>query len=181
MYGIWDAGDRELTRSDLVEQVIGVGSSTGGVFGRTLTDNSVDYQYSHGWFMDLPDSGERVVTDAVIRGDLIFFNSMIPDMNPCESGGRGWLMVAKWKNGGHPSEVSFDLNNDLALDPLDTIGGEAAAGVEVTGIPTPPVNLGKKRYTATSQTTGGGTISVTDIAAVDGSRTGRLSWEELTP
>ena len=130
MYGIWDAGDRELTRSDLVEQVIGVGSSTGGVFGRTLTDNSVDYQYSHGWFMDLPDSGERVVTDAVIRGDLIFFNSMIPDMNPCESGGRGWLMVAKWKNGGHPSEVSFDLNNDLALDPLDTIGGEAAAGVE---------------------------------------------------
>jgi len=181
MYGVWDAGDKERDRSDLVEQVIGLGSSDGGAVGRTLTDNSVDYQYSHGWYMDLPDSGERVVTDPVIRGNLLFFNTMTPDANPCESGGSGWLMVADWTNGGVPSEVSFDLNNDSILDTEDTINGVAAVGVEVVGIPTAPVNLANKRYTSTTQTTGGSTIVVSDIAAVDGPRTGRLSWEELTP
>jgi len=181
MYGVWDAGDKERDRSDLVEQVIGLGSSDGGAVGRTLTDNSVDYQQSYGWYMDLPDSGERVVTDPVIRANLVFFNTMTPDSNPCESGGSGWLMVAEWTNGGVPSAVSFDLNGDSLLDTQDTINGTAAAGVEVVGIPTAPVNLANKRYTSTTQTTGGTTIVVTDIVPVGGPRTGRLSWEELTP
>ena len=181
MYGVWDAGEPSLSRSDLVEQEISFGSSTGGALGRSLTDNSVDYEYSSGWFIDLPDAGERIVTDPVIRGDLVFFNTMRPDTNPCESGGRGWLMVAKWNNGGHPSEVSFDLNGDSLLTMDDTIGGNAAAGVEIVGIPTSPVNLANKRYTSTTQTTGGSTIEVTDIIRVGGPKTGRLSWEELTP
>jgi type IV pilus assembly protein PilY1 len=185
MYGIWDAGDKELDRSDLVQQVLSLGSSTGGAIGRSLTDNSVDYNFSYGWYMDLPDSGERSVTDAVIRGDLVFFNTMIPDTNPCEAGGRGWLMVAKWNNGGHPSEIAFDLNDDAMLDSLDEISnlgqGTAAAGVEIVGIPTSPVNLANKRYTSTTQTTGGSTIEVSDISKVDGTKTGRVSWEELTP
>lgn len=181
MYGVWDAGDKERNRSDLVEQVIGLGSSDGGAVGRTLTDNSVDYQYSHGWYMDLPDSGERVITAPVVRGNLLFFNTMTPDSNPCESGGSGWLMATEWSNGGVPSEVSFDLNGDLILDTEDTINGAAAVGVEVVGIPTSPVNLANKRYTSTTQTTGGSTIVVTDIATAAGPRTGRLSWEELTP
>ena len=180
MYGVWDAGDSGLDKSDLVEQEISLGSSSDGSIGRTLTDNSVDYQYSHGWFMELPDSGERIVTDPVIRGDLVFFNTMTPDTNPCESGGRGWLMVAKWNSGGYPAEVSFDLNRDTLLDSEDTINGNAAAGVEIVGIPTSPVNLANKRYTSTTQTTGGSTIEVTDIIRVGGPKTGRLSWEELT-
>jgi len=185
MYGVWDAGDRELDRSDLVQQVISLGSSTGGAIGRSLTDNSVDYNFTYGWYMDLPDSGERSVTDAVIRGDLVFFNTMIPDTNPCEAGGRGWLMVAKWNNGGHPGEIAFDLNDDGLLSSLDEISvsgqGTAAAGVEIVGIPTSPVNLANKRYTSTTQTTGGSTIEVSDISKVDGTKTGRVSWEELTP
>ena len=180
MYGIWDAGDDQLDRSDLVQQVVSLGSSTGGAVGRSLTNNSVDYSNSYGWYMDLPDSGERSVTDPVIRGDLVFFNTMIPDTNPCSAGGRGWLMVASWKNGGHPTEVAFDLNNDGLLDALDEIGGESAAGAEIIGIPTSPVNLSNKRYTSTTQTTGGSTIEVSDISKVGGPKTGRLSWEELT-
>ena len=181
MYGVWDAGNKELGRGDLVEQVLSLGSNTGGAVGRSLTDNSVDYQFDDGWFIDLPDLGERIVTDPVIRGDLVYFNTMRPDTNPCESGGRGWLMVAKWNNGGHPSEVAFDLNDDSVLDSMDTIGGDAAAGVEIVGIPTSPVNLANKRYTSTTQTTGGSTIEVTDILRVGGPKTGRLSWEELNP
>ncbi len=185
MYGVWDSGDSQITRSDLVQQVISLGTSSGGAIGRSLTGNAVDYQNSDGWFIDLPDAGERIVTDPVIRGDLVFFNTMRPDTNPCEAGGRGWLMVAQWATGGHPSEVSFDLNGDALLDSDDEIsnngGGTPAAGVEIVGIPTSPVNLANKRYTSTTQTTGGSTIEVTDIIRVGGPKTGRLSWEELTP
>lgn len=180
MYGVYDAGDRERDRSDLVQQSIALGNTPGGAVGRTLTDNAVSYTTDYGWFIDLPDSGERVVTDAVIRGDLVFFNTMRPDTNPCEAGGRGWLMVAKWINGGRPSEVAFDINGDSLLDTDDTINTHAAAGVEIIGIPTSPVNLANKRYTSTTQTTGGSTIQVTDIIKNDGPKTGRLSWEELT-
>ena len=181
VYGVWDAGDGQLNQSDLVQQVVGYGATTDGVVGRTLTDNPVDYATKYGWYINLPDSGERMVTDPVIRDDLVFFNTMRPDTNPCEAGGSGWLMVAKWINGGHPGEVAFDMNRDGLLDERDEIGGAAAVGVELTGIPTSPVNLANKRYTSTTQTTGGSTIDVTEIIESGGPRTGRLSWEELTP
>ena len=181
MYGILDSGTKELNTSDLVQQTISYGTSVDGVFGRTLTDHTVDYAYVDGWYMNLPDSGERLITDPVIRGDFVFFNTMIPDTNPCNFGGSGWLMVAKWVNGGMPGEVAFDLNNDSVLDTKDHIGSGPAVGVEVTGIPTSPVNLGRKRYTSTTETTGGSTIDVTDITDPGGPRTGRLAWEEVTP
>jgi type IV pilus assembly protein PilY1 len=181
MYGVWDSGNKELDQSDLVRQDISFGSSTGGVAGRTITENAVDYAYDEGWYMNLPDSGERLVTDPVIRGDHVFFNTMIPDNNPCNFGGSGWLMAARWINGGNPGEATFDLNNDGLLDALDEIGGQAAVGVEVSGIATSPVNLANKRYTSTTETTGGSTIDVTDIKDVGGPKTGRLAWEELTP
>jgi len=180
MYGVWDAGNRELNKTDLVQQFIGLGSTTGGVIGRTLTQNAVDYSVSNGWYMDLPESGERLITDPVIRGDHVFFNTMIPDSNPCNFGGRGWLMVAKWLDGGRPDKIAFDLNRDSALDSLDKIGGEPAVGLEITGIATSPVNLANKRYASTTETTGGSTIDVTEISEVSGPKTGRLSWEELT-
>ncbi|MDH3305286.1 MAG: PilC/PilY family type IV pilus protein, partial [Gammaproteobacteria bacterium] len=181
VYGVWDSGTSQLSQSDLVEQVIGFGTTTAGVPGRTLTDNAVDYASKFGWYMDLPDSGERLVTDPVVRGNLVFFNTMMPDANPCNFGGSSWLMAAKWLNGGHPGEVAFDINRDGVLDDLDEIDGEAAVGVSVTGIATSPVNLGNKRYTSTTETIGGSTIDVTDILNVGGPKSGRLAWEELTP
>ncbi len=179
MYGIWDAGKREVSQSDLTQQYIGFGTNVDGVIGRTLTDYTVSYGSSYGWFMNLPDTGERQITDPVIRGDLVFFNTMTPDTNPCNFGGNGWLMVAEWATGGRPSEVSFDLNSDEVLDSDDNIGSSPAAGVQVRGIPTSPVNLGRKRYTSTTETTGGSSIGVTEILDTGGPKTGRIAWEEI--
>ncbi len=181
MYGVWDAGTAELTRSNLVEQTISTGTTTEGVAGRKLTDNTVDYAGSpadYGWYIDLT-TGERVVTDAVIRGELVFFNTTIPDSNPCNYGGTGWLMVAKWINGGRPDDVAFDLNGDTKLDTLDEIDDQAAVGMQITGLPTSPVNLGNKRYVSTTDTTDGDSIEDTNIKEVSTADTGRLSWEEL--
>ncbi|MDH3276300.1 MAG: PilC/PilY family type IV pilus protein, partial [Gammaproteobacteria bacterium] len=181
VYGVWDSGTAELDVSDLVQQTIGFGATSEGVPGRKLTSNAINFATDFGWYMNLPDSGERLVTDPVIRGDLVFFNTMIPDSNPCNFGGSSWLMAAKWLTGGNPGEIAFDLNRDGLLDDLDKIDGAAAVGVSVTGIATSPVNLANKRYTSTTETIGGSTIDVTDILDVGGPKTGRLAWEELTP
>ncbi len=179
MYGIWDNGSSQITQSDLVAQTITTGSS-GGIPARTLSNNTVDYTGTNqGWYINLPTNGERSITDAVIRGDLVFFNTTIPDTVPCNYGGAGWLMVAKWINGGNPDNVAFDLNGDINLSALDKVGSLAAAGVSVTGLPTSPANLGNKRYIATTETKNGATIDVTDIEKITGIDTGRLSWEEM--
>lgn len=181
MYGVWDGGDGELDEGDLQEQDISTGLTSEGVLGRELTDRSVNYADKEGWRIELPEDGERQVTDPVIRGDLVFFNTTTPDADACSFGGTSWLMVADWLTGGRPSEVSFDLNRDGLLTDLDEIDDDAAAGEQITGIATSPVTLGDKRYTSTTESSGGDTIDVVDIIPGIGARTGRLSWEELTP
>lgn len=180
MYGIWDSGSSTLDRSDLVKQTISTGTTSESVAGRTLTNETVAYNAQEkGWYMDLPTPGERSITDPVIRGDLVFFNTTIPDSNPCNFGGTGWLMVAKWLNGGRPDTVAFDLNGDGTLNNLDEIAGVGSAGHIIDGLPTSPSNLGNKQYVSTTETTGGDKVVTTDIEKVDGPNTGRLSWEEV--
>ncbi|MGD2112777.1 MAG: PilC/PilY family type IV pilus protein, partial [Gammaproteobacteria bacterium] len=181
-YGVWDSGTGQLTNASLVQQTIGTGTTSGLVTGRTLTNNSVNYAGSdHGWYMDLPTSGERVVTDAVVRGNLVYFNTTIPDNSACSNGGTGWLMVAKIANGGRADNVAFDLNGDGYLTTLDMINNESPAGVLVTGLPSSPVGLGNKRYLTTTETVDGSTIWVDEIEDIAGSDAGRYSWEELEP
>jgi type IV pilus assembly protein PilY1 len=181
MYGVWDSGDGDLDQGDLVEQKIGLGTTASGDTVRTLTSNTINYKNENGWYMDLPDTGERLITDPSVRGELVFFNTMVPDPDPCNFGGRSWLMVADWIDGSAPDAVSFDVNRDSLLNDDDKVNGKAAAGLEVSGISTSPVNLGNKRYTSTTQTTGASSIEVSELADVTGPKTGRMSWEELTP
>lgn len=179
-YGIWDSGTGQLSRSNLVEQTIGTGTSSGGVTGRTLTTYPVEYGAGDkGWFMDLPTSGERVVTHAVARGDNVYFSTMIPDSDPCTFGGTSWLMVANAQTGGAPTNAAFDLNNDGVVDELDEINDVGAAGEQKNGLASAPVNLGDTRYTSTTETNDGDSIEQDKIEDLTGGRTGRLSWEEL--
>ncbi len=177
-YGIWDHGSTALSQSDLVEQIIAVDGTTGA---RTLTDNAIDYETTtkHGWFINLPTSGERVVVSAAIRGDHVFFNTMIPDTGQCTYGGTGWLMVAKWLNGGRPDSAVFDLDGDQTVDSDDEIDEAGAAGKKISGLPSAPVNLGNKRYVSTTETVDGSGIESDDLKAIADKNAGRLSWEEL--
>ena len=179
-YGIWDHGVSQLDTGDLVQQTIGTGQTSGGVSGRTLTSLPVDYGAGlDGWYMNLPDDGERVVTHAVARGDNVYFSTMIPDSDPCTFGGTSWLMVADTQTGGAPKEAAFDLNNDGVVNDLDEINNKGAAGERKNGLASAPVNLGDTRYTSTTETNDGDSIEQDKIEDIAGNRTGRLSWEEL--
>jgi Tfp pilus tip-associated adhesin PilY1 len=81
----------------------------------------------YGWVIDLPSSGERVIAEALVRGDLVFFNTVIPDISVCASGGSGWEMSVKMENGGSPESPVFDFNEDGVI----AIKGDTAS---VSGI-----------------------------------------------
>lgn len=124
MYGVWDAGVAELDRSKLQQQVLSVSATVTG--GRDLTSNAVNYTTTSelGWYIDLVDSGERIVVEPAVVGDIVFFNTMVPDDASCNGGGYGYLMFADRITGGQPDFTVLDINNDGVYDD-DTVAGLA--------------------------------------------------------
>jgi type IV pilus assembly protein PilY1 len=181
-YGVWDRGQKQLDSTDLEQQTFLAGFASDA---RVLSDNAVNYAANgnskqYGWYIDLPTSGERMVVDPKIRGDLVYFNTMIPSTAACSAGGSGWLMSVKYANGGPPDSAAFDYNNDGNVDSGDLLSNVAPAGQSFDmGLPTSPTFLGNKQYTAGTKTTDGTTIDQREVEALMGAGTGRLSWEEL--
>ena len=177
MYGVWDDGPNgsalPYTSSDLVQQTLD-GSSTST--SRVLTDNAADYTSVKGWYFNLPTSGERIVVNPKIRGDYVFYNTLIPDNTACSYGGSGWLMVAKQENGGNPDSSVFDVNNDGSVDSSDLLSGNAVAGKAFTeGLPAESNFLSDNQYTP-------GSTGNLDQGAVDSGASiqdGRMSWREV--
>ena len=197
-YGVWDNGSHSLTPSDLIEQnfVSEVFTNDGTDVSnqaRVVTDTAVDYTgEGKGWVINLTEApGERVIVDPDIRGDLVFFNTWIPDKNPCNAGGSGVLMSVKQINGGRPDKPAFDFNNDGIVNVDDLVKVTTVDGdgniVEVTytpsgenynsGLPASSSFLSGKQYTP--GTDGGSTIEVRDVETLSDDKTGRLSWQEL--
>ncbi len=181
-YGVWDDGNKELNRSNLLEQTLLAGAPTAT---RVTTNTDVAYEASggskqYGWYFDLPDNGERVVVDAKIRDNLVFFNTMIPSSAPCSLGGSGWLMSVKVINGGAPDEPAFDWdrNGDIDLSDRATINsiGYALSGERFDqGLPSESGLLSNYQYTLDSS----GDVNVRRIIGARGQKTGRLSWREI--
>ncbi len=188
-YGVWDEGVGELERDDLVPQTFIANTETDS-FGNSLrfiTDTVVDYAGSdHGWYIDLSISGERVVVNPKIRGDIVYFNTWIPDSDACSYGGYGYLMSVDQLNGGPPDSVIFDITGDniLGSGDLRDVDGNAdqvAVGREFTrGLPASSSFLGNRRYTPGTSGVDASTIIFGDtVEDLGGPKTGRLSWQEL--
>lgn len=122
MYGVWDSSEGELDRSNLQEQTITDAAAVSG--GRDITANDVDYitGSEYGWFINLPDSGERIVVESVVVGDIVFFNTMVPEGIVCSPGGYGYLMFVDRMSGGQPEFTVLDINNDGEYDDA-VVGG----------------------------------------------------------
>lgn len=75
-----------------------------------------------GWYVDLPDSKERVVQDLMIRGGKVIVTSIIPQSNsPCTAGGESWLMEFDACTGGRLNSTQLDVNQDGMIDDSDMI------------------------------------------------------------
>ncbi len=203
-YGIWDdmSNSPTISRlSELVEQSIIVEDSAtngnGEVYNyRIVSNNTVDYTTKHGWYMKLqqidnttiPSSysaiGERVVNDAVIRGDRLVFTSMIPDSNACSYGGTGWLMEVDALTGGRLTYSAIDVNNDGAIDSADQVllngnlvppSGSGSSEI-INGPTVIEAEDGQYEYKYTSGSSGS---MDTTLEIGSGTVYGRQSWRQL--
>ena len=128
-YGIWDNGAIVSGRSRLQEQEILAEGKVGEVNLRITSEETVEYTATIpelGWFMDLksPINGteaERVVSPSLLRGERIVFTTIIPQSDPCESGGTSWLMEINALTGTRGSMSPFDINNDGIINESDLV------------------------------------------------------------
>jgi len=185
-YAIFDEDNAVSSRSGLLQQNI-----TGET---TVTDNNgVDYNIrltssntlstSHqGWFIDLvygSPQGERQISSSIIRNNKIIFTTLIPNSDPCGSGGDSWLMELDSRTGSPLRYSPFDLNGDTTFSSKDFYNGQSPSGLKSTvGITTTPniINDGSKEYKYTSGSSGNKqrTIENPGPTAI-----GRQSWREL--
>ncbi|MFO1318172.1 MAG: PilC/PilY family type IV pilus protein [Burkholderiales bacterium] len=88
-------------RGVMVSQTVTKSTST-----LDITTNAVDFASASGWgwYLDLPDAGERLVTHPVLSGGAIVFTTNIPNStDPCNPGGSSWLYFIDYATGGRIS------------------------------------------------------------------------------
>ncbi|MDJ0816857.1 MAG: hypothetical protein QNJ58_11670, partial [Desulfobacterales bacterium] len=118
-----------------------------------------------GWYFDLPNVGEMVVSDLVIRDGKLLVISFTPGQNPCGSGGTSIFHALNSCSGGRTNSMVFVDINSIVHNPVS--GGETTitrtsddwkepAGIEFTGRIQPPVILrkGGTEYHYLSSSTG---------------------------
>lgn len=177
-YGVWDKGTASRNRTHLERQNFRSGfEDAAGNPVRVLTKRVVNYAGGEfGWYFKLPDNGERSVTRPVVRGNLVFFNTFVPETAPCNVGGYGFRMAVDIVNGGAPDDPTFDVDGDNDVDDSDqaTKGGQVAtvAGLRQEGFLPDPVFIENISYTADKPGL------VPDLKSIP---EGRFSWQELIP
>ena len=151
---------------------------------------------SRGWYLNLKSpaaaggyKGERQVSNTTVRAGKVIFTTLIPDDDPCGSGGASWLMELDALSGGRLKTSPFDVNNDGKFDekdmvtPTGTTQPLPASGVQPdSGItPAPGILLsadGKKEFKYNPGAGADGAISVT-VENPGTAPSGRQSWRQV--
>jgi type IV pilus assembly protein PilY1 len=181
MYGVLDKfGNQTITRSDLVGQTI---NTTGASAGR-VTGSAVSYTGGNsddGWFLDLPRTGERMVTLPLIQNGRLLFSTLIPSDNKCEGD-----TVAGGVSGG--------TSSILAIDPYQGRGLATQIFVNRPGLDFIASTVGVIRnlvyigagtkaylYAGGATATGAaGTIQFEELRPIqEANPRGRVSWREI--
>lgn len=135
---------------------------------------------NRGWMIDLYDdktaagSGERIVVNPKIRNNILFINSLIPNVAACNAGGDGWLMALKLLDGNEPDDPVFDVHSDGIFDAKDRISTDAVAGIR-RKFPGESTFLGGNMYTPC----GDGEVCKEKVNVGYTQREGRMSWKEI--
>ncbi len=138
-----------------------------------------------GWYLPLPQTGERVVTSSMIRDGRAVFISYSPLLSPCSSGGNSILHQLNAADGSRSVTAVLDINRDGAVNSQDYIQITGPSGnpimVPVSGIQrggqlqSPAIiQFGRDEISYMSSTSG-------DIERVRGKgvKTGMTVWQEF--
>lgn len=186
-YGLIDE-DVQITdgRASLAQRTIETKGTVGSYAVRVFSEATEgDMVGKKGWYVDLEDPdprGERIVTRSVLYPLLepvLIASSIIPDPDPCVSGGSGYINAIHPFTGGRLLYPPFDLNNDGKFNDHDKLAGgedKAVIGSVDLGIGMP----GEATLVGNRLLVGGSTGEIGDIRLNIGSkRLGRIAWREI--
>ncbi|HET7370705.1 MAG TPA: PilC/PilY family type IV pilus protein, partial [Gammaproteobacteria bacterium] len=133
-YAIWDdpATSDTVPRTSLAQRTLTqqtVTADDGTITTvRTVSGDNIDWTPDRGWYMDLPEVGERSVTTPRLDAGRIIFTTFVPAASSggCDAGGHSWLMAVNYATGNAFTEPELDINGDLKIDSDDkvTVGDE---------------------------------------------------------
>jgi type IV pilus assembly protein PilY1 len=147
-YGIVDRNtgtdtDRVADRLSLTAQQILVETSAdpdgsgplGSINVRVTSNNTLSG--TSGWYLDLvsPVQGyqaEKQVTNPIVRNGRVIFTTLLPDSDPCSSGGGSWIMELNALDGSRLTSTPFDINNDSQFTSADNVTVTLPDGTQVT-------------------------------------------------
>lgn len=154
LYGIWDQQgsvtpptlsrsslqSQSLTNTDVSATFTNNGTDVNAVV-RTATSNTVTWLNAttgavqqYGWYLDLPQTGEMVVNNPYVTGDLLLASTLTPNTDPCADGVTTELMALNPYTGGATAFPALDLNNDGVIDGNDQYNGANVAGIQMPGL-----------------------------------------------
>lgn len=108
----------------------------------------VDYRglggaHQYGWYIPLPEPGERVLSRPLVVGDMVVFTSLVPAPGePCDMALASWVNVLSlmdgltpWRRVGddYSAGAVLDYNRDGVLDETDQVDEQAVVAVRVDG------------------------------------------------
>ncbi|MCU0836645.1 MAG: PilC/PilY family type IV pilus protein [Chromatiaceae bacterium] len=181
-YGLIDEDSQIASRADLKERTF-VDSGTVADFAvRAFAEATAgDMADKKGWFVDLQypaADGERMVTRSNLYQFLepvLLASSIIPDPDPCKSGGQGYINVIDPYTGGRLAYPPFDLNDDGKFDANDKLDDQVVGSFDpAIGMPGEATIVGDRLVV------GGSTGEIADTRINLGAKKlGRLSWREI--
>jgi type IV pilus assembly protein PilY1 len=138
--------------------------------GNALTaGNAVDFSSGNGWFVDFPESRERVNIDAKLVQGTLLVPSIVPSSTDCSPGGSGWLNFFNYQTGGavlgNTAVTSSKYDSPIVGLNILYIDGKPVTEVVTSTDPTPQIN-DKAKYNLSS------------TGVFQGKRT---LWRELIP
>lgn len=139
-YGIWDRASSDsdgATRSQLLQQTVTntVTDQFANIDARVTSNHSItwdngsdpqDSNEKFGWYIDLPESGERVHQEPTLRNGRVIFVTVTPSDDPCDAGGSSWLMELDAKDGSSVEQSVFDFNGDGVVNTTDLVDIDTA-------------------------------------------------------
>ena len=150
LYGVWDSvpfgttatpsGVTQTGTTNLQQQTISTGTSvtrtvvtsdltttTQSVTYFSVSTNPVDWTLKRGWYINLPNTGERVVYPMnLLQNTFLAVDSISPtnvSTNACiQTGqGTGWVYIINGLTGAGPGEPILDTNGDGNVDSSDAL------------------------------------------------------------
>jgi type IV pilus assembly protein PilY1 len=139
-----------------------------GIANRLSSSNAMDFSTVRGWYVDFPESKERVNIDSKLVQGTLLVPTIVPSSSDCSPGGSSWLNYFDYRTGGAVNTTTgvASVKYDSTIVGINVlyIEGAPKVGVVTATAPTPEID---KNVTFSSSTTG---------------FTGkRVLWRELIP